>query len=88
VADDGLKSKAQLSRWVRIGSAYARSLPPKTDSPKAPATWVWEVSPPPPHWTAPEDRREPSRILADHSSPPARWWAFHVTIGGCFAYRW
>jgi TfoX N-terminal domain len=29
VADDSLKTKAQLSKWTRIGTAYARSLPPK-----------------------------------------------------------
>jgi hypothetical protein len=29
VADDSLKTKAQLSQWVRIGTAFARSLPPK-----------------------------------------------------------
>ena len=29
VADDILKTKAQLSKWTRIGTAYARSLPPK-----------------------------------------------------------
>jgi TfoX N-terminal domain len=29
VAKERLKTKAQLSRWVRIGTRYARSLPPK-----------------------------------------------------------
>lgn len=29
VADDNLKTKAQLSKWVRIGTAFARSLPAK-----------------------------------------------------------
>lgn len=29
VGDEGLQTKAQLSRWVRIGTAFARSLPPK-----------------------------------------------------------
>jgi TfoX/Sxy family transcriptional regulator of competence genes len=29
VAPDGLRSKAQLERWVARGAAYARSLPPK-----------------------------------------------------------
>lgn len=30
VADDRLKTKAQLSKWARMGARYARSLPPKT----------------------------------------------------------
>ena len=30
VADDRLKTRAQLSRWARMGTAYALSLPPKT----------------------------------------------------------
>lgn len=29
VADDQIKSKSQLTKWTRIGAAYARSLPPK-----------------------------------------------------------
>jgi hypothetical protein len=29
VADDRLKTEAQLSKWARIGTTYARSLPPK-----------------------------------------------------------
>jgi TfoX/Sxy family transcriptional regulator of competence genes len=29
VDDDNVKTKAQLRKWVRIGTAYARSLPPK-----------------------------------------------------------
>ena len=29
VGGERLKTKAQLSRWVRIGTRYARSLPPK-----------------------------------------------------------
>ncbi|MBO0731928.1 MAG: TfoX/Sxy family protein [Acidimicrobiaceae bacterium] len=29
VADNKLKTRAQLSKWVRIGAAYAGSLPPK-----------------------------------------------------------
>lgn len=29
VADDRLKTEAQLSKWSRIGTACARSLPPK-----------------------------------------------------------
>jgi hypothetical protein len=30
VSDDKLKTKAQLGKWTRIGTTYARSLPPKT----------------------------------------------------------
>lgn len=29
VADDALRTKAQLRKWVRIGTESARSLPPK-----------------------------------------------------------
>jgi hypothetical protein len=29
VANENLKTKAQLSKWARIGTTYARSLPPK-----------------------------------------------------------
>jgi TfoX/Sxy family transcriptional regulator of competence genes len=29
VDDDGIKTKRQLARWVKLGVAYARSLPPK-----------------------------------------------------------
>jgi TfoX/Sxy family transcriptional regulator of competence genes len=29
VADDSLKTEAQLRKWARIGTTYARSLPPK-----------------------------------------------------------
>jgi len=29
VADEGLRTKRQLEPWVRRGTAYARSLPPK-----------------------------------------------------------
>jgi TfoX/Sxy family transcriptional regulator of competence genes len=29
VADESLRTKAQLVKWVRIGTDYARSLPPK-----------------------------------------------------------
>jgi hypothetical protein len=29
VADDDVRTKRMLARWVRIGSDYARSLPPK-----------------------------------------------------------
>ena len=29
VADHSLKTKAQLRKWALIGTAYARSLPPK-----------------------------------------------------------
>ena len=29
VAEERLKTKAQLSRWARMGTKYARSLPPK-----------------------------------------------------------
>ena len=29
VADEGLRTKRQLAPWVKIGVAYARSLPPK-----------------------------------------------------------
>ena len=32
VAPDGLKTRAQLERWVRRGVDYARSLPPKASS--------------------------------------------------------
>jgi hypothetical protein len=30
VAPEGVKTKRDLERWVRIGVAYARALPPKT----------------------------------------------------------
>ncbi len=30
VSEDKLKTKAQLGKWARIGTIYARSLPPKT----------------------------------------------------------
>jgi hypothetical protein len=30
VADDRVKTKAQLSKWAGIGTSYARTLPPKT----------------------------------------------------------
>lgn len=30
VDDDGLRTKRQLERWLRIGVAYVRSLPPKS----------------------------------------------------------
>ena len=36
IAPEGVKTKAQLERWVQRGVAYARSLPPKT-SPARPA---------------------------------------------------
>ena len=29
VAGDGIRTKAQLQRWVRVGVDYARTLPPK-----------------------------------------------------------
>ena len=29
VAADGIRTKAQLQRWVRVGVDYARTLPPK-----------------------------------------------------------
>jgi len=31
VTDAGIATKRQLAKWVDIGVAYARSLPPKTD---------------------------------------------------------
>ena len=29
VGDDGVRTERQLSRWVTLGSDYARKLPPK-----------------------------------------------------------
>jgi hypothetical protein len=32
VDPEGIRTKAQLERWVRRGVSYARSLPPKSKS--------------------------------------------------------